>query len=195
MDIINNLDTDLLLYINGHHTEFLDWLMWTLTGKFLWIPLYIALLWVVYKKFGPWATLVIIILFVCNFMLSEYTSGTLIRKWVIRPRPSNPENEIEPLIHLVHNYRGGSFGFPSCHASNSFSLAFLYMLIVRNKWATVAVFAWAIIHSYTRIYLGVHYPSDILSGAMVGGLIAGLVYFLYRQLTNPNIKWNSLRLF
>ena len=96
VEYINSLDTDLLLWINGNHTEFLDWLMWTLTGKYLWIPLYVFLLYLIYKKFGKWPALIILGLFVINFGLSEYTTGTLIRKWVIRPRPSNPENEIEP---------------------------------------------------------------------------------------------------
>lgn len=193
VEFFNSLDTDLLLYINGHHTAFLDELMWILTDKNTWIPLYVILLFLVYKKFGLIPTLVVLALFIVNFGLSEYTCGTMVRKWVIRPRPSNPENEISPLIQLVHNYRGGDYGFPSCHASNSFSLAVLYSLIVKNKWATYAIFTWAVVHSLTRVYMGVHYPTDILAGWMAGGLIAAFIYFIYRQLTNPDLKWSKLK--
>lgn len=193
VEFLHSLDNNLLLFINGHHTAFLDELMWILTDKYLWIPLYLLLFYLIYRRFGLWSSLVILALFLVNFGLSDYSCGTLIRDWATRPRPSNPENDISPFIQLVHNYRGGSYGFPSCHASNSMSLAMLYFLIVRNKWATYAVFIWAFVHSLTRVYMGVHYPSDILVGWLVGAVIAAFIYFIYRQLTNPEIKWNKLR--
>ncbi len=189
------LDQDLLLYINGNHMEFLDTVMWWLSSKFLWVPMYLFMVYYLFKHFGKWAALALVALFFVNFGLSDYFSGHVIRNLIARPRPSNPENIISPLIHLVNNYHGGAYGFPSSHATNSMSLALLYTLIVRNKWAAYLLFTWSFIHSYTRIYLGVHYPSDIITGWCLGALIALFVYSLYKGLTNPRIKWSSLRLF
>ena len=153
-DFFKLLDQDLLLYINGNHMESLDFVMWWLSDKFFWVPMYLFLIYYLYKRFGKWAALALVALFFVNFGLSDYFSGHVIRNLIARPRPSNPENIISPLIHLVNNYHGGAYGFPSSHASNSMSLALLFTLIVRNKWAAYLFGRALSIRYHYRMVLG-----------------------------------------
>lgn len=82
--------------------------------------------------------------------------------------PSNPENPLSEMVHIVGGYRGGSYGFPSCHAANSFALASFLTLLFANRKLSLFIFAWAVLNSYSRVYLGVHYPGDLLVGAIIG---------------------------
>ncbi|HON19216.1 MAG TPA: phosphatase PAP2 family protein [Salinivirgaceae bacterium] len=116
----------------------------------------------------------LIIAILITFILTEQASN-LIKVLIQRPRPSH-NSELEGLLHFVNNYRGGQFGFVSSHAANTFGLATIVSLIFRNKTWVVAMFLWASIVAYSRIYLGVHYPTDILCGAALGILIAFMVY-------------------
>jgi undecaprenyl-diphosphatase len=95
------------------------------------------------------------------------------------------------LVHVINNYRGGSYGFVSNHAANTFALASFLSFLFYNKIFTYSVFLWAIIVSYSRIYLGVHYPGDVLGGALLGVLCGGLVYTIYIVLSNKMLKKSS----
>lgn len=99
---------------------------------------------------------------------SRPSCATLIRPEVCRLRPSNPENPLSEMVHIVGGYRGGSYGFPSCHAANSFALASFLTLLFANRKLSLFIFAWAVLNSYSRVYLGVHYPGDLLVGAIIG---------------------------
>ena len=177
LDLLQDIDAQLLLYLNSMHCAFFDELMWGLTSAKVWIPMYIVLAWVLQRRYG-WsrAMLWAVVLIICCFGLSELLCGHLIRNWIARPRPSNEESPIWQLIHTVHDYRGGHYGFPSCHAANSVGLATIASLILRRKAMTITLFTWSVIHTYSRIYLGVHYPGDIIVGAITGGLGSYLIY-------------------
>lgn len=116
----------------------------------------------------------------------------LIRPEVCRLRPSNPENPLSEMVHIVGGYRGGSYGFPSCHAANSFALASFLTLLFANRKLSLFIFAWAVLNSYSRVYLGVHYPGDLLVGAIIG-TAAGLAMafaagYVADRVDRPHLK-------
>lgn len=111
---------------------------------------------------------------------------------VCRLRPSNPENPLSEMVHIVGGYRGGSYGFPSCHAANSFALASFLILLFANRKLSLFIFAWAVLNSYSRVYLGVHYPGDLLVGAIIG-TAAGLAMafaagYVADRVDRPHLK-------
>lgn len=106
--------------------------------------------------------------------------------------PSNPENPLSEMVHIVGGYRGGSYGFPSCHAANSFALASFLILLFANRKLSLFIFAWAVLNSYSRVYLGVHYPGDLLVGAIIG-TAAGLAMafaagYVADRVDRPHLK-------
>ena len=163
-------DTNLLLLINGMNTHFFDGFMFTVSDKIVWIPLYISILFVLIKCWKKEAIWLVIALILC-IVISDQISSGLIKHLVQRPRPTHCE-DLKGLVHIVNGYSGGNYGFVSSHASNVFGFALLSSLIFRRNIYTYFIFAWAVITAYSRIYLGVHYPLDVLGGAIVGVLVA-----------------------
>lgn len=178
IDFLQNLDAQILLFINGFHSEFFDRLMMILTGKFVWIPMYAALLVMIINKFKVRSVILIILSLTLAIALADNICAEVIRPVFGRMRPSNPENPLSAYIHVVNDYRGGRYGFPSCHGSNSFCLAVFMSLVMRKKKFTLLIMGWAVLHCYTRLYLGVHYPGDILVGGIIGSMCAFICYNL-----------------
>jgi undecaprenyl-diphosphatase len=116
-------------------------------------------------------------------VIADQMSSSLIRHSVGRLRPANLENPISNMVHIVDGYRGGRYGFPSSHAANSFGLAFFLLYLLRRSPIPTFIILWAIVNCYSRIYLGVHYPGDILCGTLVGLIAATVVWFIYKKLT------------
>jgi undecaprenyl-diphosphatase len=172
---LNTWDTNLFLALNGCHSVFFDRFMSVFSGKFVWIPLYLSVLYVVIKQWKNEAVWIVLALVLCIVISDQVASG-LIKHLVQRPRPSHNES-LNAVIHLVNGYRGGMYGFVSSHASNSIGFALLSSLIFRQKLYVYVLFLWAVVTSYSRIYLGVHYPLDILGGDVVGVLSALLCYW------------------
>jgi undecaprenyl-diphosphatase len=132
------------------------------------------------KTYGKQSIWMIIALILCVTVADKIASGVL-KETVCRLRPSqNPD--LDGLIHLVNGYRSGLYGFASSHAANSFALAALSALFLRNKFFVCLVTIWAVINCYSRMYLGVHYPLDILAGAFIGTIISFLIYFIYKKI-------------
>ena len=113
--------------------------------------------------------------------LSDFVSSGIIKPWVCRLRPTH-EPALAGMLHLVNGYTGGMYGFVSSHAANTVACALLFSLLYRNKYATVALMLWVALNCYSRMYLGVHYPGDIIGGLLVGTLIAGMTYAVARHL-------------
>ena len=175
MDSLLQLDQAIFFFFNGMHTPQLDEIMSLLTGRFIWTPLYVALAFYVIKTFGFKLGMLYVLIIAAVVTATDQTCSSLIRPWAERLRPANPENPIAPLVHIVNGYRGGAYGFPSCHAANSFALAACYAFLLQRRKITIFLFGWAALNSYTRLYLGVHYPSDLLVGALIG--MAFAVFF------------------
>ena len=158
--------------------------MYGISEKLTWVPFYLSLIFVIIKFWKKQSIWVVLGLILC-VVISDQVSSGIIKDLVQRLRPSH-DPEIENMVCVVNGYRGGKFGFVSSHAANSFGLALLSSLLFKNRTYTVSVFAWAVIVSYSRIYLGVHYPGDVLGGAFVGITAALIVYLIFKKF-RPNL--------
>jgi undecaprenyl-diphosphatase len=179
-DKLAALDTNLFLLLNSWHTPFWDHTMWFISGKIEWLPLYVLVLAFIiyhYKK----QSILIIAGILLAVTLADQLAVHAFKDVFERLRPSHNPNLVD-RIHLVNGYKGGLYGFVSNHAANTFAFALFVCLLLKNKWFTVGIFFWAILVSYSRIYLGVHYPGDVLCGAILGSLIGWLVFIIYDKI-------------
>ncbi len=172
------MERGLFFALNGSDSVFLDNIMWTFTGRYVWILLFLFLIFMFFHKVSAKEGILATLMFVVLFVLCDQVSSSLIKPLFERLRPTH-HPDFGNLVDTVNGYRGGRYGFVSGHATNSFGLAVFLSLLFRNRWVTVPVLVWAVINSYSRIYLGVHFISDIIGGAIVGWLIGLLVYELY----------------
>jgi undecaprenyl-diphosphatase len=185
MEELIQFDKHLLLLVNGSDSLFLDYLVMTLTNAKTWIPLYLALFYVVVKSNNNVKDVLLVLAAagVC-VLLAGTIDDTIVKPLVARWRPSR-DPEIGLLVDVVDGYRGGNYGFFSAHASNTFSIAVFFSLLMRQRLFTVFMVAWSLTNCWTRLYLGVHYPGDILVGLLWGGTVGFLVYKGYTRLMVP----------
>lgn len=174
--LLSDIDEGLLLAVNGYHTQFLDEAMWTISDRWTWVPMYFLLLLTVVRKTGFKKGAFVILFVTALIIATDQTCASFIRPLVVRLRPSNPDNPVSELIITVNGYRGGRYGFPSCHAANTFALAIYLSLLLKNRYVTISMVTWSLLVSFSRIYLGVHYPGDILGGMAVGTPLACIYY-------------------
>lgn len=180
LDYLNDIDTEVLLAINGLHGTFQDAFWWLISAKWASVLLVLAFVWILLHQNRRHALLTVAML-VLAFVLADQISSGLIKHLVERLRPSQ-DPSLDNMIHIVNNYRGGKFGFVSSHAANSFAAATLIALVMRHRLVTISLLTWAMLQCYSRVYLGVHYPGDILGGMVVGILVGCLVWCLMRWL-------------
>lgn len=182
MEALIKADTDLLLFLNGFNSPLWDQFFWIITSAIVWIPLYALILYALIKEHGVRAiwTIVAIALVIT---LCDQIASSFFKPFFERPRPSR-EPALEGILHLVNGYRGGQFGFISSHAANSIGLAMFSALLFKRREYTLFIFGWATLNAYSRIYLGVHYPGDVVAGALLGILAGSLVYGLYNRFVN-----------
>jgi undecaprenyl-diphosphatase len=182
LEFITNIDTQLTLFLNGSDSEMLDAIAVTATKTSTWIPLGILLLYVL-MRMKNWKNALLVILCVAiAITLADQMASGIFKPLVARLRPShNPE--LQGVIDLVGDYRGGRYGFFSSHAANTCAVAVFLSLLFRKRVFTVAICSWAMVNSWTRLYLGVHYVGDIMVGLIWGALVGWMVFRLYRFLT------------
>ena len=179
---IIGFDKQLLLFFNGSDSLFLDGMAKTLTTASTWIPLYVALLYLVIKNNNNVQKIMLIIAGagLC-VLLAGSLNDILVKPWVCRWRPSR-DPEIAMLVDTVNGYRGGDYGFFSSHAANTFSIAIFFALIIRSRALSVALVLWSLTNCWTRMYLGVHFPGDILCGLIWGGCVGTGMWYLHQRI-------------
>ena len=185
MEEIIHFDKQLLLLLNGSDSVFLDWVVMTLTNALTWIPLYVSLLYVVIKaNRNVRGVLMILLAAGLCVLLAGTIDDEIVKPLVARWRPGH-DPEIGHLVDTVNGYRGGRYGFFSAHASNTFSLAVFFSLLMRQRLLTIGLVSWSLVNCWTRMYLGVHFPGDITVGLIWGGLMGWLVYRIYLRFAKP----------
>ncbi len=170
-------DKVLLLAINGCHHSFFDEVMFWISDRLVWIPFYVSLLYVLIRSKRMDAIYGVLAVALTVLLADQFASG-FCKPFFERLRPTH-DPTMQPYVHLVHNHLSSMYGFCSSHASNTCGIAVLTALIFRNKKYTYMVASWAFLNCYSRMYMGVHYPGDILCGALAGMLIGYLCYRLY----------------
>ena len=184
INYLNEIDTQVFLFFNGHHSDFFDIFMKLFTGRFIWVPMYTAIALMLWRAAG-WSKFIFYILGVALAVtITDQLCATYIRPAVERLRPSNLENALSQFTYIVGDYRGGSYGFPSCHAANSFALASFVALLVRRRVFAAFIIGWAVLNSYSRLYLGVHYPGDLLVGSVIGSAVGAMCLLLVRRVAD-----------
>lgn len=179
---LSDIDARLLLIVNGAHSPFFDAVMWCISGRWIWVPFYAVLAYLLFRRMSWKRASICLVTIGLIILAADQTCATLIRPEIGRLRPANLNNPLSSFVHVVNGYRGGRYGFPSCHAANTFAIAVFMSLVIRHKWFTVMMFSWAFVVSYSRMYLGVHYFGDLFCGATIGSLFAVLFYYLQNYL-------------
>lgn len=174
-------DKQLLLAINGTHNLFWDGFMWIVTDTKTWIPAAAMLLYVIFKNNKLSSAILMLVMIALSITFADQFASGLCKPFFHRFRPTQ-DPDFMSMIHIVGGYRGGSYGFISSHAANTFAVATFVSLALKSRMFSIIMYIWAIIPSYSRMYLGVHYPGDIFCGAVAGTVIALLVYLLYAYL-------------
>lgn len=190
METLSDIDSQLFLFLNGLHADWLDKVMVLITDMWAWFPLYLLLIYWTVKQYGKrcwWIFLAVGIVVLCTDQLASHVCKPVFQ----RLRPCyNPD--FQELIYLPKGLAGGKYGFVSSHATNTFGVAAFLTPALRKylPWSAIVLYLWAFISSYSRIYIGYHYPGDILCGAILGILI-GLILWKVFQLTIVERVWKS----
>lgn len=178
-----DFDKQLLLWFNGSPSLFLDIVVHTLTTALTWLPFYLSLFYLVMKNNDSVQKILFVLAAAGLCVLIAGTiDDAIVKPTVARWRPTH-DPQIGLLVDIVDGYRGGRYGFFSAHASNTFSIAIFFWWLVRSRLLTTAMVIWSLTNCWTRLYLGVHFPGDILVGLLWGGITGSFVYWLFLRVT------------
>lgn len=180
---LETFDRAALLAVNGSDSLYLDRVAHVLTTAVTWVPFYISLLCIVVKNNDTMRKILTIV--ACAglcVLLAGTVDDTIVKPLVARWRPTH-DPVIGSMVDVVDGYRGGRYGFFSAHAANTFSIAVFFCWLIRSRVLSVALIIWSLTNCWTRLYLGVHFPGDILVGLIWGFIVGSAVYYLHYRLT------------
>ena len=183
LSMLKAMDTMVFLTVNSHHNAYFDSVMWLVSGKLIWVPMYVSLFFVLLKNYSYKVVFAILLAIGVVILFTDSFTAQVIRPWVCRLRPSNLDNPMSSMVHVVDGYRGGAYGFPSNHASNTWGLAFFITFLFRRYKLTFFFFLWALLVCYSRMYLGVHYFGDLLIGGLLALAGASTVFYVFRKVS------------
>ncbi len=169
----------LFLWLNEFHNAFWDSFMWMYSGKATWILLVLVGVGIFFYKTKWQQAIWIVICLVLLGVLCDQLSASVIKPIFERLRPTY-HPDFKAYVHIVNSYRGGRFGFISAHAANGFGIATFMSLMFKYRRFTIVIFSWATVTAYSRIYLGVHFISDVVGGMFLGILMGTLIYYLFQ---------------
>ncbi|MCM4168786.1 hypothetical protein KCTC52924_02479 [Arenibacter antarcticus] len=179
MEELVHYDEELFLFLNHLGNSHWDGFWLFITNKWSAIPLYVFLAYLTYRTFGV-KQLVVVMVSIAIMILATDQLANFFKYGVQRLRPCH-DLEIGGLVRLVKDSCGGKYGYFSAHAGNSFAVAVFFSFLFGTKYKFLSVFliVWAAVVAYSRIYIGVHFPLDILTGAMVGIFMSSLFFNLF----------------
>ncbi len=177
IEFLENIDRELLFAFNGNNNIFWDTIMWWISEEIFGLPFYLLFIFLVHRVFGIKGTLIFILVGGATIGFTDVTAKYLFKEFFERYRPSQ-NLEIKDQLNFVNNYRGGTFGFISSHAANMFGITTLVFLLLKKEFSKIwwLIFLFPVIVSYSRVYLGVHYPSDVFVGGIWGVFIGWIMY-------------------
>ncbi len=181
LELIKKIDEKLFRIINSSGSISYDNFMIFISEKTVWIPLYLLILFFLFRKYNK-SLIKIIISIVALIFIADFGSVKLFKEVFERQRP----------CHFLENVRvvngcGGAYGFVSSHAANTFAIAFYIFYMLRKKIFLIFLFSWASLIGISRIYLGVHYPLDIIGGIIWGYIASFIVYFCLKRFSSETI--------
>jgi undecaprenyl-diphosphatase len=178
LETLKQLDRDLFIHLNEMHSPIWDTIMIFMSDKYVWIPFYLGLIGYLAWRYRR-QSIAMVLLVIASIGAADFIASGLMKPYFMRLRPCH-DPALAEVINVVQNC-GGKFGFISSHAANTFALAVFFSLVLSERYLLfkVLLLSWAVIVTYSRIYLGVHYPSDVLLGALLGSVLAYLASLAY----------------
>ena len=164
--------------INGSHTWWLDYIMIAFASPWAWFPPVLVVLFFIIRRHKGW-----VLMLACTVITSAFTAlitEVLIKPFFTRFRPTNHPLFMDDVRIFSDYVAGGAYGFISGHSANAFAFAVMSALVLKNRWYSLAIFLWASIMVYSRVYLGAHFITDVIPGMLTGAIIGWLLYLLYK---------------
>ena len=190
METLSHIDSDLFLFLNGQHVGWLDKFMVLITDMWAWIPIYLLLIYWAVRQYGKrcwWVFVAVALVVLCTDQLASHVCKPVFQR--LRPCYNT---DFQGLIHLPKGLAGGQYGFVSSHAANTFGVAVFLTPVLKQfrPWPAIVLYFWAIVSSYSRIYIGYHYPGDILCGALIGVLVGLILWKVFQRVVVRKV-WKS----